>query len=114
MRISDWRSDVCASDLLRGAELDLRLQHQRGMGMGIEQAALQRIAFKRIAVLPDLDLTASAQQGQVAQDGGVIPAEVLALEALKKALDRGAHAAPGIALDDGQRFQSDRPSCRER
>ena len=34
----------------------------------------------------------------------MVPAVVLALETLKQALDRGAHAATGIALDEGQQL----------
>ena len=87
---------------LRGGEFDLGLQHQGGVGVGVAQAALQGVMLQGVRVLPYLDLAARAQQGQVAQDGGVVPAVAFAFKALQQAFDGGTRAALCVGVDEGQ------------
>ena len=72
------------------------------MGVGVAQAALQGVMLQGVRVLPYLDLAARAQQGQVAQDGGVVPAVAFAFKALQQAFDGGTRAALCIGVDEGQ------------
>ncbi|MNG17115.1 hypothetical protein D3C84_1010780 [compost metagenome] len=54
-----WAVEKVSTELfemanLGGAELDLRFQRQGGVSVGVAQAALQVVAFQRVAVLTHL------------------------------------------------------------
>src|SRR3546814_8454060 len=58
MRISDWSSDVCSSDLLRGCALLHQFAHQMGddlrIGLAVEHAAPRRqFLAQRLEILYD-------------------------------------------------------------
>src|SRR3546814_10675827 len=71
MRISDWSSDVCSSDLLRRAELELgdlaegiKLRVGEGVGRGFGEAERdEHHALRHVAIAPDLELDLAAPCG---------------------------------------------------
>src|SRR3546814_8134275 len=63
MRISDWSSDVCSSDLDR--------QQRRDVELGLAEAHLQRQAVQPVVLVqlaPDVGLAAAAEQRTAALD----------------------------------------------
>ena len=72
--------------------------------MGVAQRPFQLVLFQQIAVGANLYLAASAQVGQSAKHGGVVPPVGFALEFLQQIFQRGTHATPIVALDERQQL----------
>src|SRR3546814_9558908 len=82
MRISDWSSDVCSSDLLRLLEERRRVleRHHRvifGFGFGVARADEQQLATTKMGVPGDLRIRQAIGQLLERVDRGIGLADVL-------------------------------------
>ena len=72
--------------------------------VGVAQRPHNAVPFQDVAVLPQLHLAPGAQPGQVALNGGQIPAIRLALKPGHQRLQGGAQAVAFVHLHKGQKF----------
>src|SRR3546814_5821325 len=93
MRISDWSSDVCSSDLRRlEAQAVVRLQHQGGR-KGLAREALVEVADEDLVDLVGADAGVLERlQGDASDEGFDIVVLVLAERRVAPADDAGGHA----------------------
>src|SRR3546814_14356227 len=103
MRISDWSSDVCSSDLKAEPLLEHKGQHARPMGIGVgpDMAAIGKKA-----------VGLALQKGRVGEQGG---GERLKRKADAELLHHVRLAAiVEVGLDGAGPQQIGRAACRER
>src|SRR3546814_6030497 len=77
MRISDWSSDVCSSDLLRHPA-DLTGRHLRVLrsDRGCDVARHQGVARELVGVEPDPHGVAGTEQARLADSGNTLDREI--------------------------------------
>src|SRR3546814_309199 len=92
MRISDWSSDVCSSDLAPVTELVEGAGHHEVHGLGSQRRALQRRAEVDVAHLDDAERRVDAQ---VAGDAQCLPGG-LAPRSADDGVEEGVGAAAGL------------------
>src|SRR3546814_12948721 len=97
MRISDWSSDVCSSDLLDPEDVRQLARH---LGLADAGRPGEQIAADRLLRLPQPG-TGKLDRGRQRGDGGILPEH----HRLEVALQVGEH---GLVVEIG------RASCRER
>src|SRR3546814_3328821 len=138
MRISDWSSDVCSSDLLGVRQVDAVVTAQQtplervreiGAALGVQingqqSAQLQRAV--RALERPILPPGHSPGQERLAElfikntpekhhaDPRLSPAQAIADAAMKTAADRGESARMVATIRESTRQQIGRASCRAR
>src|SRR3546814_12688407 len=106
MRISDWSSDVCSSDLRHGVSLRplvLHAERDRAVRRDVEMADRKLVAIVRPARFGD-------QSALVAVDIGERGPHGRKIELGAREIRMGADAA----VADGKRMEIGRASCRER
>src|SRR3546814_15724656 len=122
MRISDWSSDVCSSDLemtinLRGRDPELRLA-QAAAQTGDVETALGHLKSSTIETSGDSALTAAEQWLQLApleRERTAIYASGRALRtAVNEAVQRGLKANGELGKTSLDLTEHGRASCRER
>src|SRR3546814_6391111 len=106
MRISDWSSDVCSSDLLdiveidhagdRGpeAELAFDLRRRKALGSLFDDEAAD-LAVMRVRLRPDHEHVGDRRVG----DPGLVAIETVAAVGLDRARPHAARIRPCIGLD---------------
>src|SRR3546814_13518291 len=119
MRISDWSSDVCSSDLLDGAALEL-LRLDDAFADGPERRGLARVGSeRRVADQPVLDgcrqeLLQALAQGAVGAAGSELDQHVPAAAPGERVLDAGDVLQGEVEADVRDQLEGVHPVAGER